>query len=346
MFRFAHPQYFYLLFLIPLLAALYLWVWRDYRRRLSLFGDSGQLRYLIQEAAPYKVLAKYCLVAAAVAVLVFALAGPQVGSRLRKVKTKGVEIILAVDVSNSMLAEDFEPSRLERTKMAINKLVDGLTEDRIGLVVFAGDAFVQLPVTGDYVSAKNFVSHLSPSMVSSQGTAIGKALRVAGRSFSSQSDRSRVVIVISDGEDHDAGALDVAREMADRGIVVHAGGVGSPEGAPVSVDGEMLRDSDGEIVVSRLNEKLLQDMAFATGGSYIHATGGSMGLDQIIKQVRGMDAQELVIDRFEEYSEQYRYLVAIALILILTEFCLLDRKNRIVERMTLFHKENENTKTE
>lgn len=346
MFRFAHPQYFYLLLLIPVLAALYFWVWRDYRRRLSLFGDNALIRSLMPEAAPHKALVKYCLVTVAVAVLVFALAGPQVGSRLRKVKTEGVEIILAVDVSNSMLAEDFEPSRLARTKMAITKLVDGLTEDRIGLVVFAGDAFVQLPVTGDYVTAKNLVSHLSPDMVSSQGTAIGKALRAAGRSFSSQSDRSRVVIVISDGEDHDADAVDVARQMADKGIVVHTVGVGSPEGAPVSVEGEMLRDSDGQIVVSRLNEKLLQDIAFATGGSYVHATGGSMGLDGIIRQVRDMDAQELVTDRFEEYSEQYRYLVAIALVIILIESCVLDRKNRMVERMTLFHKENENTKTE
>ncbi len=332
--------------LIPVLAALYFWVWRDYRRRLSLFGDNALIRSLMPEAAPHKALVKYCLVTVAVAVLVFALAGPQVGSRLRKVKTEGVEIILAVDVSNSMLAEDFEPSRLARTKMAITKLVDGLTEDRIGLVVFAGDAFVQLPVTGDYVTAKNLVSHLSPDMVSSQGTAIGKALRAAGRSFSSQSDRSRVVIVISDGEDHDADAVDVARQMADKGIVVHTVGVGSPEGAPVSVGGEMLRDSDGQIVVSRLNEKLLQDIAFATGGSYVHATGGSMGLDGIIRQVRDMDAQELVTDRFEEYSEQYRYLVAIALVIILIESCVLDRKNRMVERMTLFHKENENTKTE
>lgn len=338
MFRFAHPQYFYLLLLIPLMGGIFVYVWRDYRRRLARFGQKEVIGTLMSEAAPYKVSVKYWLTVAAVAVMVFALARPQVGSRLRKVKTEGVEIMLVVDVSNSMLAEDYEPSRLERTKMAINKLVDELTDDRIGMVVFAGDAFVLLPMTGDYVSAKNFVMHLEPGMVSTQGTSVAKALRAAGRSFSSQDGRSRAVIVISDGEDHDSDALEVARELADKGTVVHTVGVGSPEGAPITIGGQMLHYK-GELVVSHLNEELLRQLAHTTGGSYVHATGTLMGLDQIVRQIRNMDAAEIIIDRFEEYDEQYKYIVAVALLLVLIEFFMLGRKNRVVERMRLFHKD-------
>lgn len=340
MFRFANPQYFYLLLLLPLFAGLFIFLLRDYRKRLSLFGEPSVVRSLLREAAPHKPLVKYWLTVAAIVVLIVALARPQVGSRLRQIKTKGVEIVLAVDVSNSMLAEDFEPSRLERTKMAINKLIDDLTDDNIAIVVFAGDAYVQLPMTNDYVSAKNFVSHLSPTLISSQGTSISKALRVAQRSFSSSSEnRSRVIIVISDGESHDDDAAGVAEELAEKGTVIHTVGVGSPEGAPITINGEMMRDSKGDIVVTKLNEELLKNIALSTKGSYVRAAGGTMGLDKIVTQIRNMDAQELLVNRFEEYSEQYQYIIAIAILLILAEFSILDRKNRIVERMRLFHKD-------
>lgn len=232
MFRFANPQYLWLLTLIPLFVVLFAGVAAQRRRRLARFGNPDTLAELMPEVSNGRVVLKFILFCCAVALVVLAAARPQFGSKLREEKARGVEMMLVVDVSNSMLAEDFEPNRLERTKYAINRLFDGLKQDRVGLIVFAGEPRVQLPITSDYRMAKAFARRIDPSQVSVQGTAIGKALEQALLSFSGETDekRSRAIILITDGENHDDDAVAVAKRAAEQGIRIYTIGIGTPEG--------------------------------------------------------------------------------------------------------------------
>lgn len=337
MFRFANPQYFWLLPVIPALILLFWLAARNRRRRLERFGRMQVLEELMPEVSTGRVALKFILFCAAVALLILAAARPQFGSKLREEKTQGVEMMLAVDVSNSMLAEDFEPNRLERTKYAINKLFDGLHQDRVGLIVFAGEPKVQLPITSDYRMAKAFAKRIDPSLVQVQGTAVGKALSQALLSFSSGSEnRSRAVILITDGENHEDDVLAQARRAAEGGIRIHTIGIGTPEGAPIQIDGEFVRDEKGEIVVSKLNEEMLAEIADLTGGSYVRSSKQSIGLDEIVKSIEEMEQSELSTVRFEEFNEQYQYLLAIAIALLLAEFLLLDRRNPLFRHLNIF----------
>lgn len=245
MFRFATPEYFYLLLILPLLWGVHLLSARARRRAIERFGDPATVSELMPEASTARPRYKFVLFSAAVLLLVVALARPQFGSKLKEVTRTGIEMMLAVDVSNSMLAQDFEPSRLERTKFAIDRLTQQLEQDRIGLIVFAGDAYMQLPITSDYVAARSFAAQISPTMVSKQGTAIGAAIDLAASSFSSGSEGSRVIVVISDGENHEDDALAAAKAAAEKGIRIYTIGIGTPEGAPISIDGEFIKDEPG-----------------------------------------------------------------------------------------------------
>lgn len=255
MFRFANPQYLWLLASLPVLAALFWLAMRNRRRRLARFGRPEVLDGLMPEVSNGRVVIKFLLFAAAVLLIALAAARPQFGSKLREEKAQGIEMMLVVDVSNSMLAEDFEPNRLERTKYAIGKLFDGLKQDRVGLIVFAGEPKVQLPITSDYRMARAFARRIDPSLVSVQGTAVGKALEQALLSFSSDTEQphGRVVILITDGENHEDDALAVAERAAKQGIRIYTIGIGTPEGAPIQIDGEFIKDEQGEMVVSKLN---------------------------------------------------------------------------------------------
>ncbi len=341
MLRFESPNYLYCLFIVPVLIGVYIYVKHRHRARMLRFGNTTTLKQLTPDAAWFKVQMKYFLVISAIAFGVLALSRPQIGSKLKEVEKNGVEIMIAVDVSNSMLAEDISPSRLEKTKYAISKLASSLHDDRLGLIVFAGDAFVQLPITSDYVSARNFVEYISPDMVSNQGTSIGKALELASRSFSHQSEKSRAIILISDGEDHDATAISVAAEIAKKGVPIHVVGIGSPDGAPITIGGEHIKDEEGNMVVSRLNEAMLQELALSSGGLYVRATNRSVGLEEIVNEIKKMDSAEFSSTMFDEYSEQYQYILAICLLLLLIEFVVLERRNHVVSRMTLFNKKDD-----
>lgn len=337
MFRFANPEYFFLLLLLPLMLALFFYVRYRYNKRLRKFGNPETIAQLMPEASWRKTTYKFILIGLALLFLIVAMARPQNGARLKEVKKKGVEIMLVVDVSNSMMAEDFSPSRLERTKYAINSLLDKFTDDRVGLIVFAGRAFVQLPITSDYITAKSFVDYVSPGMVNMQGTAIESALKLAGKSFSSGSADSRAIILISDGENHEDDPLAEAARLAKEGIIVSTIGIGTPEGAPISIGGEPIKDENGNIVVSKLNEELLKEIALETGGTYVRATNQSLGLNEIVDQIKKLDAREFGTTLFDEYNELYPYFAGIALLLLLLEFSLLERKNRIITRMRFFH---------
>lgn len=340
MFRFGSPAYFYLLLLLPLLAGLFVYVTRARRRALERFADQAVLPGLMPEASPVRLRLKFLLLCLAIVFIVVALARPQFGSKLKEVNRKGVEIMLAVDVSNSMLAQDFQPNRLERTKFAIDRLAQKLHEDRIGLIVFAGEAYVQLPITSDYVTARNFARSISPDMVSRQGTAIGAAIQLATGSFSSGSEGSRVLIIISDGENHEDDALAAAEAAAKQGIKIYAIGIGTPEGSPISVGGEFIRDEQGNMVVSKLDETMLEKIALSTGGAYIRATNRSLGLDEIVQKIGEVEKKEMKATVFEDFSEQYQYPLGIALAILLLEFSLLGRRSRLLGRLNIFRRKN------
>lgn len=343
MLRFASPEYFYLLLAIPVLAAVYGAAVRSRRRRLERLGNPQTLAGLMPDASPRRVGNKVVLFLLSLVLLCFALARPQLGSKLKEVEREGVEIMIAIDVSNSMLAADFEPSRLERTKYAVEKVLEGLDEDRVGIIVFAGDAYVQLPITADHRTARNFVSQISADMVTKQGTALGSAIELATASFSSGSGRSRVVILITDGENHEDDALAAAEHAAGQGVTIYTIGLGTPEGAPIELNGDFIRDADGEIVVSKLDEQTLQAIASATGGAYVRAGAQSLGLDEIIREINETEKTKLAATVFEEYDEKYQYFLCGALVLLVIEFVLLSRRNRLLSRYDIFRKQRSKT---
>ncbi|MBQ1253693.1 MAG: VWA domain-containing protein [Alistipes sp.] len=341
MFRFAHIELLYLLALIPLLAVVFALVMRRRQRLMERFGNTALLKELTPGYSRFRLRLKLWIWLAAFACLVVAAARPQLGSKLREQKARGVEMMLVVDVSNSMLAEDFEPNRLERTKYAINKLFEGLQQERVGLIVFAGEPKVQLPITSDYRMAQAFAKRISPTLVAEQGTDIGKALQLASLSFSSQSGNSRVIVLITDGENHEQSVEQVAQMATQEGIRIYTIGIGTPEGAPIEIDGEFVKDENGEMVVSQLDEQTLEQIASATGGAYVRATKQSIGLEEIVKSINQMEKSELSTVRYEEYNEQYQYFIAVALALLLLESFILSRRNPALRRFNIFREKEE-----
>ena len=336
MFQFANPNILYLLLVIPIMVAVVVVLSHIRRRNLSKFGNPALLQALMPDVSLWRTRAKLTLFFTAVTAVIFAAARPQFGAKLREHKSQGVEMMLAVDVSNSMLAEDFAPNRLDRTRYAIDKLFASMNQDRVGMVVFAGEAKVQLPITSDYRMARSFAKRLSPELVQVQGTEIGQAITLATLSFSSNRDAGRVIILITDGETHDNTALEAAKRAAEQGIRIYAVGIGTPDGAPVKVAGEWLKDENDEMVVSRLNEELLQQITAATGGGYIRATNSAFGLDEIVSEINKLDKGELTTLSFEEYNEQFQWILAIAAILLLLESLLLSRRNPRLKRFNIF----------
>jgi Ca-activated chloride channel family protein len=306
---------------------------------LARFGDMVTVKLLIINASPARHTTKFVLFLVAFAMITLALARPQLGSKLKEVKIKGIEMMIAVDVSNSMLARDFEPSRLERTKYAINRLLEGLEQDRVGLVVFAGDAYVQLPITADHTTARNFVNQISPSMVSRQGTAIGAAIDLAISGFSSQSEGSRAVILVTDGENHEDDAIAAAGRAAEKGIKIYTIGIGTPEGAPIAVGDDFIRDENGEMVVSKLSEETLRRIALMTDGAYIRSTNQSLGLSEIVAKIEETEKKEFSAQMFEEYDEQFGIFLGVGLGFLLLSWLLLDRRNSVLARFNIFFRD-------
>ena len=328
MINFAQAQYLILLLLVPLFFVAYA-VMRHFRkRRLAKLGDPVLVKELMPSVSSSKGWVRVTLFALAFFFFIIGLSRPQIGAKLKERNIKGVEIMIALDVSNSMMAEDYSPNRLERAKLAISSLVDKLRDDRIGLVVFAGTSFVQLPVTTDYASAKMFLNSINTESVPIQGTALGEALMTCIRSFSNQSERSRVIIVITDGENHEDDPVAVARQAAEMGIKVFTIGVGSPEGKPIPYHGELLKDKDGNIVVSKLDEKVLRGIASAGKGAYVRAGMSEFGLNPIVDDIRKMDEEMFSSVVFEEFDEQFMYFFAIALVFLAVEMLIGERKAR------------------
>ena len=325
---FANPRYLLLLLLIPFFfLGLALWM-KARRNRLLKFGDEELVEGLMPSWSKSKRWVRAVLYSLAFFFFVIGLSRPQIGAKLSERKAKGAEIMVVLDVSNSMLAKDYTPNRLERAKLAISRITDKLQDDRVGLIIFAGSSFVQLPITSDYVSAKMFLNSISTESVPIQGTAIGEAIRTAMKSFSAQSEHSRAIIVITDGENHEDDPVAVAKEAADAGIKIYTIGVGSVEGQPIPVDGGLLKDKDGQIVVTRLDEETLMQVAEAGGGTYVRAGNDEFGLTPIINDIRKMEDEEFNSIVFEEYDEQFMYFLGIALFFFVLEMLIGERKSR------------------
>ena len=336
MFRFAHPDFLYLLFLLPALVAFYVYAMIVKKKAIKKYGNPTLLAELMPEVSTKRQHLKFWLLFGAITMVIFIIAGPQFGSKLETVKRQGVEIMVCLDVSNSMLAEDVSPNRLDKAKQMLSRLTDGFTNDKVGLIVFAGDAFTQLPITSDYISAKMFLSSINPSMVSTQGTAIGAAINLAARSFTPDETTDKAIILITDGENHDDDAIAVAERAAQMGVKIFTIGIGTPEGAPIQIGGEFIKDEAGEMVVSKLNEEMLARIADITGGAYVRSSKQSIGLDEIVKAINEMEQTELSTVRFEEFNEQYQYLLIAALVLLLLEFVVLDRRNPLLAHLNIF----------
>jgi Ca-activated chloride channel family protein len=325
---FAEAGYLYLLLLIPVFIIVQTLVLKIRRSRLQKFGDETLVKSLMPSYSKAKVWLRLSFFLLAFFFFVLGISRPQMGAILKEHKTRGAEVMIVLDVSNSMLAEDYSPNRLERAKLAISRMVDKLREDRIGLIVFAGNSFVQLPITTDYVSAKMFLNSISTESVPIQGTAIGDAISTALRSFSAQSDKSRAIIVITDGENHEDDPVAAASQAAELGVRVFAIGVGSPEGKMIPFEGDYLRDKEGNPVVTRLDETVLQEVAAAGKGIYVRAGNSEFGLNPIIDEIARMDDEEYNSVVFEEYDELYMYFFAVALFFLVLEMLIGDRRSK------------------
>ncbi len=341
MLRLAQPEFLYLLLLLPALVAIYIFYRLRQRRLIARFGELELLAPLMRGYSPRMATVRFTLLLCAIALLIVALARPQTGSKLREVKQNGSNIMLVVDVSRSMLAEDYAPNRLERTKYAISRLLEKLEDESVGMVVFAGDAYVQLPITSDFTTAANFVRSLSTDMVSRQGTSIERAIEVAALAMpqeitatsenseeSTGTTKSRTIILITDGESHDDNPQGAAEAAAQSGITIHTIGIGTPEGTPITIGGEMVKDAEGQIVVSKLNESMLSEVAGLTNGIYVRSSESSVGLNEIFAQIKAMEKSETTSLIYDQYAEQFHYILYIVLGLLVLQFFLPNHKRK------------------
>lgn len=327
---FLYPQYLWLLLLVPVFFGIQVLVNKLRRRRIRRFGDEVLVNALMPSYASAKVWLRLSLFSLAFCFVVLAISRPQRGVRLKEQQMTGAEVIIALDVSNSMLAQDYSPNRLERAKLAIAQVSEKLKGDRIGLIVFAGESYVQIPLTSDYVSARIFLNSISTMSVPVQGTAIGSAIDLAVNSFSDQSDKSRAVVVITDGENHEDDPVTAAKEAAEKGIKVYTVGVGSKKGTYIKLpDGEYITDEEGNNVVTRLDDKTLKEVANTGNGLYVQSTTREFGLNPIIEDIQNMEDEVITTVTYEEYEELYMYFLGVALLFLVVEMLIGDRRSKI-----------------
>lgn len=338
MFRFANPDYLFLLGILPVLVLFFVYVTIQKRKALKRLGTPSFISQLMPDRSVKRQQIKFWMLCSAIGLVILVIAGPQFGSKLETVKRNGVEIMVCLDVSNSMLAADVSPNRLEKAKQMLSKLTDGFKDDKVGLIVFAGDAFTQLPITSDYISAKMFLSTINPSMVSSQGTAIGAAINLAARSFTPNESSDKAIILITDGENHEGDAIAAAKSAAEKGIHVNIVGMGLPKGAPIPIQGSnnFMKDKEGNVVITQLNEPMCQEIASAGQGLYVRADNSNSALKTLQSEIDKLNKTELDSKVYSEYNERFYVFGWIALILLLAEFLILGRKNRVFKKIKLF----------
>jgi len=338
MFRFAHPEYLYFLFFIPLLIGVFIYNIHKKKQNIRLFGNPELLAELMPNVSHVRPHIKFWIQITVIILMVVVLAQPQFGTKMEEVKRKGIEVIIALDVSNSMMAQDILPNRLEKAKQVLAKLVDDMKNDKVGLIVFAGDAYTQLPITADYISAKMFLSTISPQLVPRQGTAIGSAIDLSIRSFGKKSETKRAIILITDGENHEDDAIGAAKLAVGEGISVHVIGMGKPEGAPIPIEGTMSfwKDKSGNVVVSKLNESMCRDIAAAGNGVYVRADNSNSAYKMVSKELDKLAKSDLSSQVFSDYNEQFQSFAMLALILLFIELFVFERKNKRLSRLKIF----------
>ncbi len=341
MFRFAHSEYLYALAFIPVLLVVFWWALRMRKRGLELFGNLSLLDRLMPSAGKYKRSIKFFLLLASLMFLILGLANPQIGTKLEEVKREGVDIMIALDVSNSMKAEDIKPNRLESAKQEIARMLEKLQNDRIGLIVFGGQSYLQLPLTTDYSAARLILSTIDVDIVPDPGTAIGSAIRLAMKSFAEGEKKHKVIILITDGENHEDDAVAAAKDAAAEGVVIHTVGMGSPDGAPIPIYQNnaqvgFMKDNQGNVVITKLDEQALREIAETGKGTFVRATNQQNELDAVFKDVQSMEKKEFGAKVVTDYEDRFQYALVPAAILLLMEFFISERKNKWLAQWNLF----------
>lgn len=344
MLRFANAYLLWALLLVPLLVIIFLIIRRWKKKALAAFGDQAIISRIMPEVSFLKPIVKFVFFIAAYTLLIIGLAGPQVGTHIDEVKRKGSDLMVLLDVSNSMLAQDFAPNRLENAKSALSQLINNLHDDRIGIIVFAGEAYVQLPVTTDYSAAKLFLNTINTGIVPVQGTAIGAAIDRGMKSFDFKNGTSKAMILMTDGENHEDDAVAAAKNAHEKGVAIHVIGLGSPQGAPIPVydNGKQAgfhTDSAGQTVISKLNEDMCKELALAGNGVYIRATNVNSGLGIVMDQVHKMQQKTYDSKSFKDYEDRFQFFLVIALLLLIVEFFISGRKNLRLSKLKLFEVE-------
>jgi Ca-activated chloride channel family protein len=340
MFRLAHPQFLYLLLIIPVLVLIFVYERRRKKKALATFGDLSLVMRLLPDYSGSRQILKFIIWSLAWILIVVGMADPQTGSKLEKIKRKGVDMVFALDVSNSMMAQDITPNRLERAKQAIIHLLGKLENDRVGLVIFAGKSYIQMPLTTDYSATRLFLSNISPGMIPVQGTAIGDAIETSASGFGN-TKQSKAIIIITDGENHEDNAIEAARSVAGKGIRVFTIGIGLPEGAPIPVySGNTQigykKDASGITVITRLNEPMLQDIAKSGNGLFVRANNSQSGVQEVFDQINKLEKAEYNEAFFSDYEDRFQFFIFAALLLILGEVLIADRKGRLAGKIKLF----------
>jgi len=342
MLRYEHIEYLNFLFGIPVLILGIILYNRWKKKSLSLFGDSKLLKELMHSYSKGRMQIKNVFTVLIFTLLIIGIANPQVGTKMEEVKREGVDLMIAIDLSNSMLAEDIKPNRLERAKLAISRLIDKLEGDRIGLIVFAGEAYVQLPITTDYSAAKLFLSTVNTNIVPTQGTEIAKAIDLSVHSFDIENAQNKAIIIITDGESHDEKAIESAQQAQELGIFLHTLGMGLSKGGPIPIYNKYgnrtgyRKDRDGNTVVSKLNENLLQEIAGAGKGTYVRANNSKAGLSTLFAEINKMEKKEIGTMVFTEYKDRFQLFIGLAFLLLLTDLILLGRKNKWSNRINFY----------
>lgn len=337
MLRFEDPNYLYLLVLIPVLVTVWLYGLRVRKKRLKAFGDLNLVGRLMPDFSQKRRTLKFWLVMAALALMVAMIARPQMGTKVSQEKRRGIEAIIAMDISNSMKAEDVAPSRLDRSKMLVENMVDNFVDDKVGLIVFAGTAFIQMPITSDYVSAKMFLQNINPSLIETQGTNIAEAIKKSSESFTQQEGVGKAIIVITDGEDHEGGAIEAAKAAKKKGMRVFVLGVGSPNGSPIpDGNGGYMKDDKGQVVMSALNEDMCKQIASAGGGAYIHVDNTNTAQSQLDAEIAKLQKGDMESVVYSDYDEQFQAVAILVLILLVVETIVIERKNPLFRKVKIF----------
>ena len=339
MFRFANIEILWILLTIPVFIIAFIFYTRRKRQQLATFGDPSLIETLAPNVSRVRPVVKFSIAMVALTLLIIAAARPQFGQNERTVKREGIEVMMALDISNSMLAEDVAPSRLDRAKQVLSRLMDDMVDDKVGLIVFAGDAFVQLPITCDYVSAKMFLNTITPALIKTQGTAIGAAINTCIRSFGAdQSEAGRAIILITDGENHEDDAIAAAEKAKELGIKILVVGIGKPEGSPIPIPGthDYMKDRQGSVVVSKLNEDMCREIAKTAGGLYVRCDNTNTALRSIKKELETLATADIETTVYADYNEQYQSFALLALLLLVIDFFIFNRKNKSLARFDLF----------